>query len=136
LKFHNEYRELFQELTIPYTTIPFQSGSNKILKNMNRHYDARQVVEIIKELKQLSPRTYIEGHFIVGYPGETNIDFLKSLFITQYFDYPVALIYSEAKEMKSATLPQKKSQMTKQMRHVLMIFFINFIVLFKLATNP
>lgn len=135
-KFYNEYRKLFQEFSIPFITIPIQSGSNKIIKNMNRHYDTRQIVEIIKELKQISPRTYFEGHFIIGYPGETFVDYLKSLFTTQYFDCPVALIYSDAKGTKSAILPQKKLQITKQMRYLLMIFFINFIVLYKLATNP
>jgi MiaB/RimO family radical SAM methylthiotransferase len=136
VKFHNEYQELFQQISIPYTTIPFQSGSNKIIKKMDRSYDTRQVVEIIKELKQASPRTYFEGHFIVGFPGETVIDFLKSLFTIHYFDYPIALRYSESKGTKSASFPQKKSEITKQLRYIVMTFFINIIILYKLATNP
>jgi ribosomal protein S12 methylthiotransferase len=136
VKFQNEYQELFQQISIPYTTIPFQSGSNKIIKKMERSYDTRQVVEIIKKIKQVSPHTYFEGHFIVGFPGETVLDFLKSLFKTHYFDYPVALRYSESKGTKSASFPQKKSEMTKQLRYLVMTFFINIIILYKLARNP
>jgi tRNA A37 methylthiotransferase MiaB len=136
VKFQNEYQELFQQISIPYTTIPFQSGSNKIIKNMNRSYDARQVVEIIKKIKQVSPRTYFEGHFIVGFPGETVIDFLKSLFTIHYFDYPIELRYSESKGTKSSSFPHKKSEITKQLRYMVMTFFINIIILYKLARNP
>jgi ribosomal protein S12 methylthiotransferase len=136
VKFHEKYQKLFHQVYIPYTTIPFQSGSNKIIKRMERSYDTRQVVEVINTIKQVSPHTYFEGHFIVGFPGETVVDFLKSLFTLHYFDYPIALRYSEAKGTKSASFPQKKSEMTKQLRYTIMTFFINIIIFYKLVKNP
>ncbi len=135
VKFYNEYMELFREFHISYVTLPIQSGSNRIIKNMNRNYDALQIVKIIKDIKKISPSTLIEGHFIVGYPGENFIDFLKSLFITQYFDYPIALKYSDAKGIKSSMLPHKKARITKYLREIIMTAFINFVVFYKLATN-
>ena len=136
VKFYEKYQELFQQVQIPYTTIPFQSGSNKIIKKMDRSYDTHQVVEVIKRLKQVSPHTSFEGHFIVGFPGETVGDFLQSLFTLHYFDYPIALRYSESKGTKSASFPQKKSEMTKQLRYTIMTFFINIVILYKLVKNP
>jgi tRNA A37 methylthiotransferase MiaB len=136
VKFHEKYQKLFQQISIPYTTIPFQSGSNKIIKRMDRSYDTHQVVEVIKNIKQVSPQTYFEGHFIVGFPGETVVDFLKSLFTLHYFDFPIALRYSESKGTKSASFPQKKSELTKQLRYTIMTFFINIIILGKLIKNP
>lgn len=136
VKFYDKYQKLFQQVSIPYTTIPFQSGSNKIIKRMDRSYDTHQVVEVINKIKKVSPHTYFEGHFIVGFPGETVADFLKSLFTLHYFDYPIALRYSESKGTKSASFPQKKSEMTKQLRYSIMTFFINIIILHKLIKNP
>jgi len=134
-KFHNEYIELFKESPISYVTIPLQSGSNKIIKNMNRSYDALQVAEIIKEIKKISPKTLFEGHFIIGYPGENFIDFLKSVYITKYFDYPLAFIYSDTKGTKSYTLPNKKGYITKSFRLLIISAFINLVVFYKLAAK-
>lgn len=136
VKFHDKYQELFQKISIPYTTIPFQSGSNKIIQRMDRSYDTHQVVEVIKNIKQVSPHTFFEGHFIVGFPGETVADFLKSLFTLRYFDYPIALRYSESKGTKSESFPKKKSELTKQLRYTIMTFFINIIILHKLIKKP
>jgi tRNA A37 methylthiotransferase MiaB len=103
---------------------------------MDRSYDTRQVVEVIKNIKQVSPHTFFEGHFIVGFPGETVADFLKSLFTLHYFDYPIALRYSESKGTKSASFSKKKSEVTKQLRYMIMTFFINIIILHKLIKKP
>jgi len=134
-KFYKEYMRLFRESPISYVTIPMQSGSNKIIKNMNRNYDAFQVAKIIKEIKQISPNTLFEGHFIIGYPGENFIDFLKSVYITKYFDYPLAFIYSDTKGTKSYMLPNKKGRMAKFFRLLIISAFINLVVLYRLATK-
>ncbi len=135
-KFYKEYIELFSKSNIPFITIPMQSGSNKIIRNMNRNYDSRRIFKIIKQIKKVSPKTLIEGHFIIGYPGETSFDFLKTIFATTYFDYPIALIYSDSKGVKSSTLPMKKSYITKYFRFLIITFFINIVILFKFLTNP
>jgi len=135
-KFSKEYIGLFNRSKILFITIPMQSGSNKIIRNMNRNYDSRRIFKIIKQIKKISPKTLIEGHFIIGYPGETLFDFLKTVFATIYFDFPIALIYSDAKGVKSATLPKKKSPTTKYFRFLIITFFINIVILFKFLSSP
>ena len=60
---------------MPYLHLPIQSGSNKILKAMNRKYTKERYLEIIQHLKKARPDIAITSDFIVGFPGETDTDF-------------------------------------------------------------
>ena len=62
----------------PYLHLPIQSGSNEVLKNMNRNYSSSEYIDIINELKSVRPDIAISGDFIVGFPGESEEDFLKT----------------------------------------------------------
>ena len=62
----------------PYLHLPIQSGSNEVLKNMNRNYSSSEYIDIINELKSVRLDIAISGDFIVGFPGETEEDFLKT----------------------------------------------------------
>lgn len=59
----------------PYLHIPAQSGSDRILKAMNRGYTAQQYLDLMEKTKSLVPDIAIAGDFIVGFPGETDEDF-------------------------------------------------------------
>ena len=63
----------------PYLHLPVQSGSDKVLKLMNRNYSSSFYIEIINELKSYRPDIAISGDFIVGFPGEDEKDFIKTL---------------------------------------------------------
>ena len=71
----------------PYLHLPIQSGSNKVLKNMNRNYSSEEYLEIISELKSIRPDIAISGDFIVGFPGETEDDFTKTEEIIKKIGY-------------------------------------------------
>ena len=71
----------------PYLHLPIQSGSNKVLKNMNRNYSSEDYIEIINELKSIRPDIAISGDFIVGFPGETEDDFNKTEEIIKKIGY-------------------------------------------------
>ena len=71
----------------PYLHLPIQSGSDKVLKNMNRNYSSEEYVEIISELKSIRPDIAISGDFIVGFPGETEDDFTKTEEIIKKIGY-------------------------------------------------
>ena len=58
--------------------IPLQSGSNKILKLMNRKYTREQFISRVKQIKSLVPNVMISGDVIVGFPHETEEDFMDS----------------------------------------------------------
>ena len=67
------------EKLMPLIHLPVQSGSNKILKNMNRKHTIEEYLEIIKKLKNIKPNVKFSSDFIIGYPGETEDDFKKTI---------------------------------------------------------
>ena len=71
----------------PYLHLPVQSGSDKVLKLMNRNYSSSAYIEIINELKSYRPDIAISGDFIVGFPGEEEKDFIKTLDIVEKIGY-------------------------------------------------
>ena len=64
---------------MPMIHLPVQSGSNKILANMNRKHTVEEYYEIINKLKTIKPNIKFSSDFIIGYPGETDDDFKKTL---------------------------------------------------------
>ena len=64
---------------MPLIHLPVKSGSNKILKNMNRKHTIEEYLEIIKKLKNIKSNVKFSSDFIIGYPGETEDDFKKTI---------------------------------------------------------
>ena len=64
-----------QPKVCPYLHIPAQSGSDEILRAMNRNYTIAQYLELLKKARRIVPGIAIAGDFIVGFPGETDRDF-------------------------------------------------------------
>lgn len=77
--------------------LPVQSGSDAVLKRMNRHYDRRHYLEKIERLRQVSPNIAITSDIIVGFPGETEADFTATLQLIQQvaFDGLFTFAYSD-----------------------------------------
>lgn len=63
--------------------LPFQSGSDRILKQMNRHYDRKKYLEIIEYAKKRIPDLSLTSDIIVGFPGETYEDFKETLSLVE-----------------------------------------------------
>jgi len=64
---------------MPLLHLPIQSGSNKILKAMNRKHDIKHYLSVYEELKNINKDFKISSDFIVGYPGETEKDFQDTI---------------------------------------------------------
>ena len=64
---------------MPFVHLPIQSGSNKILKLMNRKHTVEQYVEIYEKLKKINPDIEFSSDFIISYPGETDKDFNETV---------------------------------------------------------
>ena len=135
-RYPDEYIKLFKDVNFDFATIPIQSGSNKVLKNMNRRYDITKVIKVVDKIKKVSPKTFIYSHFIIGYPGENWIDFFKTLNCAFHFDFPIILNYSEHKGSTSTTLSDHKKRVTISAREHLSNFFLNFVIFYKLLTHP
>ena len=67
--------------------LPLQSGSSDVLKRMNRHYDIEKYMSIVKKLKEKNKDIVLTTDIIVGFPGETEEDFQKTLDIVKKVEY-------------------------------------------------
>lgn len=135
-QYSKEYIQLFNDLKVDFITVPMQSGSNKVLKKMNRTCNVTEVIKIIDDIKKASPKTFIYSHFIIGFPGESWIDFFKTLLCAKHFDFPVPFKYSENKNAASSSLPDHKSDLIISIRYQLSLIYFNFIIFFKLLSYP
>ncbi|HEV7291738.1 MAG TPA: tRNA (N6-isopentenyl adenosine(37)-C2)-methylthiotransferase MiaB [Devosia sp.] len=77
-------------ILMPYLHLPVQSGSDRILKAMNRRHTAAEYLETIGRIKAARPDMALSGDFIVGFPGETDKDFEDTLSIIREVGYASA----------------------------------------------
>jgi tRNA-2-methylthio-N6-dimethylallyladenosine synthase len=103
--------------------IPLQSGSNRILEQMNRQYSREMYMEIIKYIRKKMPHCNISTDIIIGFPGETEFDFSETLDIVkqaQFFNI-YSFIYSKRPGTKAALMEDyaKPDEKTSRMSRLL-----------------
>lgn len=98
--------------------LPFQSGSNAILKEMNRNYTAESYYELIKYARKVMPDIVITSDVIVGFPGETEEDFQATLDLVNrvQFDNLYTFIYSKRTGTKAALYENQIDEGTQKER--------------------
>ncbi|MCD9019757.1 tRNA (N(6)-L-threonylcarbamoyladenosine(37)-C(2))-methylthiotransferase MtaB [Parachryseolinea silvisoli] len=92
---------------VPHFHIPLQSGSNKILRLMRRRYQRELYVERVAKIRELMPHACIGVDVIVGFPGETQDDFLETYRFLNDLDisYLHVFTYSERENTPAAKMP-------------------------------
>ena len=75
------------EKLMPYLHLPVQSGSDKILKAMNRKHTGEQYLCLVERIRAARPDILLSGDFIVGFPGETEADFQDTLALVAAVNY-------------------------------------------------
>ena len=107
---------------VPHFHIPLQSGSNKILKLMRRRYQRELYVSRVEKIKQLIPHCCIGVDVIVGFPGETDQDFLDTYtFLNELnISYLHVFTYSERNNTLAATLPHAVPQKVRAERSTML----------------
>ena len=78
---------------MPFIHLPIQSGSNKILKSMNRKYTVEEYIDVVDKLRKSRPDIAISSDFIVGFAGETDKDFEETLEICKKVNYATAFSF-------------------------------------------
>lgn len=98
--------------------LPVQSGSDKILKAMNRKYVVSHYISIVDELKRKVPNIRLTTDIIVGFPGETEEDFEKTCKLIEYvkYDQIFAFMYSKRSGTVAATMDNQVPDEIKNVR--------------------
>ena len=107
---------------MPHFHIPLQSGSNKILKLMRRRYTSSQYAESISLIRQLIPDASIGVDVIVGFPGESNEDFMVTFNFIESLDisYLHVFTYSERKNTDAANFKKSVDKKTRAHRSLIL----------------
>ena len=101
-----------------YIHLPVQSGNNEILKKMNRRYSREGYLELVRAMKAAIPGVSITTDIIVGFPGETEEQFLDTLSLVEEVGYEGAFtfIYSPREGTPAAKMEDNVSEVDKKDR--------------------
>ncbi len=79
---------------MPFLHLPVQSGSDRVLKAMNRRHRAEDYLRLVERIRAARPDMAISGDFIVGFPGETEADFAETLALVEAVGYAQAYSFA------------------------------------------
>ena len=107
--------------------LPVQSGSSKILKEMNRRYTREKYLEEIRTLKTRLPEAEVTTDIIVGFPGETEEDYLQTESLVREVDFASAFtfVYSPRKGTKAAEMPNAVPESVQKDRIMRLVELVN-----------
>ena len=96
--------------------LPFQSGNNRVLREMNRRYTREQYLELIHYAKSVMPGLVLTSDVIIGFPGETEEEAMDTVSLVEEvgFDALFTFIYSPRPGTKAAEMPDPASRKEKQ----------------------
>ena len=106
-----------------YVHLPLQSGSDRILKAMNRPYTRERYRQIVADLRAVRPEMYFSTDVIVGFPGETEEDFAQTRALFESCNYDMAYIfkYSIRTGTPAATLADQVPDAVKEARNQILL---------------
>ncbi len=78
---------------MPFLHLPVQSGSDRVLKAMNRNHTVESYLRIIEQVRKVRPDIAISGDFIVGFPGESEAEFAETLQLVDTIGYSLAFSF-------------------------------------------
>jgi len=109
--------------------LPAQSGSDRVLKLMHRGYTRERFLTIVEKLRRIKPRIGLTTDIIVGFPGETEDDFLQTLSLVKEvrFDNAFVFKYSRRKDTPAASMPNQVPPSVIEERHARLLEGVNEI---------
>ena len=119
-EFGKDLIEVYRDVPelVSHVHLPVQSGSDQILKKMRRRHNVKEYLNIISELREVRPEINISSDFIVGFPGETDIDFNGTIDLVNKvgFDESYSFIYSPRPNTSAASIKDNISLEEKKRR--------------------
>jgi len=121
-----------EEKLMPYLHLPVQSGSDRVLRAMNRQHGAEDYLKLVARIRAARPDIALSSDFIVGFPGETDADFEATLALVRVVDYAQAFSFKYsarpgtpaaaaphqvAEDVKAARLEILQSLLSRQQAH-------------------
>ena len=97
---------------MPFLHLPVQSGSDRVLKAMNRRHRAEDYLRLVERIRAARPDMAMSGDFIVGFPGETEADFADTLALVEAVGYAQA--YSFAYSPRPGTPAAGRAQVARE----------------------
>lgn len=118
------------EKVCKYLHLPVQSGSDEILRRMNRHYTKESYMELVRKAREAMPEIALSTDIIVGFPGETEEDFQETLDVIRQSRYSTAFtfIYSKRTGTPAATMENQVPEDVVKDRFDRMLQVLNPIV--------
>jgi tRNA-2-methylthio-N6-dimethylallyladenosine synthase len=106
-----------------YVHLPMQSGSNRVLRAMNRPYTRERYLEIVAALRAVRPDIYFSTDVIVGFPGETDEDFAQTRELLEAVNCDMAYVfkYSIRTGTPAAEMPGQVPDETKEQRNQILL---------------
>jgi tRNA-2-methylthio-N6-dimethylallyladenosine synthase len=127
--FRKDLIEAFSYLPklVEHIHLPLQSGSNRILKAMHRTYTAEKFVALVDQIRSVTPRMAITTDIIVGFPGETEEDYLqtRSLVDRVGFDNAFVFKYSKRRDTPAAGMENQVPEYVKEERNHDLLALVN-----------
>lgn len=110
---HRDLKQL-----MPYLHLPVQSGSDRILKAMNRRHTSGDYLKVVEKLAKANPDLRMSSDFIVGFPGETDDDFAQTMALVDQVKYIQAFSfkYSRRAGTPAAVMPNQVEEKVKKER--------------------
>ena len=119
--FRDDLLQAFTDLPklAEHVHLPLQSGSNRILKEMHRTYTAEKYGALVKRIRGARPGVAITSDVIVGFPGETDADYLQTRQLVERVGFDNAFIfrYSTRAETPAAEMPDQIDERVKEERN-------------------
>jgi tRNA-2-methylthio-N6-dimethylallyladenosine synthase len=127
--FRDDLIDAFERLPklVEHVHLPLQSGSNKILRAMHRAYTAEQYVGLVRRIRQARHGIGITTDIIVGFPGETEIDYKQTRDLVEEIQFDNAFVfrYSSRRDTPAAEMPDQIDERVKEERNQDLLRIVN-----------
>ncbi|MBI5477728.1 MAG: radical SAM protein [Deltaproteobacteria bacterium] len=104
IKHFPRLKPYFEKCRIDWIYLPIESGSDRVLKTMNRKYRVADFLRVVRELRQAAPKLRIETDFVIAYPTETREEFEASLKLVELFDHWNLVVFGRHENTRAFTM--------------------------------